>query len=73
VKISPLTVLLAIVVGTEIAGILGALAAIPVAGSIRVIALELLRPGTARDDAGAPNREGTPVPRTAGYPTDVTS
>jgi predicted PurR-regulated permease PerM len=74
VKISPLTVLLAIVVGTEIAGILGALAAIPIAGSIRVIALELLRPGTERDDASAPNREGTPsVPRTAGWPADVRS
>jgi predicted PurR-regulated permease PerM len=72
VKISPLTVLLAIVVGTEIAGILGALAAIPIAGSIRVIALELLRPGTGRDDAGAPNRERTPpVPSTAGHPADV--
>jgi predicted PurR-regulated permease PerM len=74
VRISPLTVLLAIVVGTEIAGILGALAAIPIAGSIRVIALELLRPGTGRDDAGASNREGTSsVPRTAGCPADVTS
>jgi predicted PurR-regulated permease PerM len=74
VKISPLTVLLAIVVGTEIAGILGALAAIPIAGSIRVIALELLRPGTERDNASAPNREETPsVPRTAGWPADVRS
>jgi predicted PurR-regulated permease PerM len=35
-------VLVAILLGTEIAGILGALAAIPVAGSIQVIAGELL-------------------------------
>jgi predicted PurR-regulated permease PerM len=35
-------VLIAILLGTEIAGILGALAAIPVAGSIQVIAGEVL-------------------------------
>jgi predicted PurR-regulated permease PerM len=37
VKLSPLAVLVAILLGTEIAGILGALIAIPVAGSIQVI------------------------------------
>jgi predicted PurR-regulated permease PerM len=42
VKLSPLAVLVAIVVGTEVAGILGALLAIPVAGSIQVIIRELL-------------------------------
>jgi predicted PurR-regulated permease PerM len=43
VKLSPLAVLVAILLGTEIAGILGALIAIPVAGSIQVIIRELLQ------------------------------
>jgi predicted PurR-regulated permease PerM len=41
-KLSPLSILVAILVGTEVAGILGALAAIPVAGSIQVVLVELL-------------------------------
>jgi predicted PurR-regulated permease PerM len=41
-QLSPLAVLIAILLGTEIAGILGALAAIPVAGSIQVILGEVL-------------------------------
>jgi predicted PurR-regulated permease PerM len=43
VKLSPLAVLAAIVLGTDVAGILGALIAIPVAGSIQVIIGELLQ------------------------------
>lgn len=43
VKLSPLAVLVAILLGTEIAGILGALIAIPVAGSIQIIIRELLQ------------------------------
>jgi predicted PurR-regulated permease PerM len=42
VDLSPLAVLIAIILGTEIAGILGALAAIPVAGAIQVILAELI-------------------------------
>lgn len=42
-KLSPLAVLVAILLGTEIAGILGALMAIPVAGSIQVIVGELIQ------------------------------
>jgi predicted PurR-regulated permease PerM len=41
-KLSPLAVLIAILLGTEMAGILGALAAIPIAGSIQVIISEIL-------------------------------
>ncbi len=41
-KLSALAVLIAIILGTEVAGILGALAAIPIAGSIQVIISELL-------------------------------
>jgi predicted PurR-regulated permease PerM len=43
VDLSPLAVLVALLIGAEIAGILGALAAIPVAGSISVVAGELVR------------------------------
>jgi predicted PurR-regulated permease PerM len=41
-KLSPLSVLIAILLGAEIAGILGALVAIPIAGSIQVIVGEIL-------------------------------
>ena len=43
VQLSPLAVLIAVLVGAELAGILGALAAIPVAGAIQVLLLEWLR------------------------------
>lgn len=43
VNLSPLAVLIALLIGAELAGILGALAAIPVAGSLSVIAGELVR------------------------------
>ena len=43
VQLSPLAVLIAVLVGAEIAGILGALGAIPVAGAIQVILVDALR------------------------------
>lgn len=43
VQLSALAVLVAILIGAELAGVLGALAAIPVAGSISVVVRELLR------------------------------
>jgi predicted PurR-regulated permease PerM len=43
VQLSPLAVLISILIGAELAGILGALAAIPVAGSIQVILVDWLR------------------------------
>jgi predicted PurR-regulated permease PerM len=42
VDLSPLAVLIAIILGTEVAGILGALAAIPVAGAVQLIFMEVL-------------------------------
>ena len=42
VQLSPLVVLIAILIGAELAGILGALGAIPVAGSIQVVLRDLL-------------------------------
>jgi len=40
VELSPLAVLISILIGAELAGILGALAAIPVAGSLQVLLLD---------------------------------
>jgi predicted PurR-regulated permease PerM len=42
VQLSPLAVLIAVLIGAEIAGILGALGAIPVAGAIQVILVDAL-------------------------------
>ena len=42
VQLSPLAILCAVLVGAELAGILGALIAIPVAGSLLAVARELL-------------------------------
>jgi predicted PurR-regulated permease PerM len=43
VQLSPLVVLISILIGTEVAGVLGALAAIPVAGSLQILLLDWLR------------------------------
>ena len=43
VQLSPLAVLIAVLIGAEIAGILGALGAIPVAGAIQVILVDALQ------------------------------
>jgi predicted PurR-regulated permease PerM len=53
VQLSPLAVLIAVLIGAELAGVLGALAAIPVAGAIQVVFLDWLR-----------HRRGEPVPET---------
>lgn len=42
VQLSPLTVLVAVLIGAELAGVLGALAAIPIAGSLLAIGREVL-------------------------------
>jgi predicted PurR-regulated permease PerM len=49
VQLSPLVVLISILIGAELGGILGALGAIPVAGSIQVVIVDWLehRPGRA--------------------------
>ncbi len=53
VQLSPLAVLISVLIGAELAGVLGALAAIPVAGAIQVIFLDWLR-----------HHRGEPVPET---------
>ncbi|BFU47648.1 AI-2E family transporter [Krasilnikovia sp. MM14-A1004] len=77
VKLNPLTVLLAILIGVSLAGILGALLAIPVAGIIQIIARDI------RDGRHTPPREEfhtdgqrRPVPQgddpaAAGYGTSL--
>jgi predicted PurR-regulated permease PerM len=58
VQLSPLVVLVAVLVGAALAGILGALAAIPVAGAIQVLLRDMLahRRGTViqRPETGVP-------------------
>ena len=43
VQLSPLLILISVLIGAEVAGVLGALGAIPIAGSIQVIILDYLR------------------------------
>jgi predicted PurR-regulated permease PerM len=52
VQLSPLVVLIAILVGTEVAGILGALAAIPVAGTLQILLLDWLTHRRMREEGG---------------------
>jgi predicted PurR-regulated permease PerM len=54
VQLSPLAVLISVLIGAELAGVLGALAAIPVAGSLQVILRELLRGRRQQRPVGAP-------------------
>jgi predicted PurR-regulated permease PerM len=42
VRLSPLAVLIAVLIGAELAGVIGALAAIPVAGTIQVVLIDWL-------------------------------
>ena len=49
VQLSPLAVLIAVLIGAELAGVLGALAAIPTAGSIQAIGREVLDYARSRD------------------------
>ncbi len=50
VKLSPLSVLVAVLVGAELAGIIGALGAIPVAAAIQVLVRDLRSPAAAAAD-----------------------
>jgi predicted PurR-regulated permease PerM len=57
VQLSPLAVLIAVLIGAELAGVIGALAAIPVAGTIQVILRDWLqhrRSGPTRPAASTP-------------------
>ena len=53
VQLSPLLVLIAVLIGASLAGVLGALGAIPVAGALQVIVLDWLEHSRGRPRAGA--------------------
>jgi predicted PurR-regulated permease PerM len=53
VRLSPLAILISVLVGAELAGILGALAAIPVAGTIQVLLVAFLEERRARRGSAA--------------------
>jgi predicted PurR-regulated permease PerM len=53
VQLSPLVVLIAVLIGAELAGVLGALAAIPVAGALQVLLLDFLRQRRGEEPAAA--------------------
>jgi predicted PurR-regulated permease PerM len=53
VQLSPLVVLISVLIGAQLAGVLGALAAIPVAGSLQVVFLDWLRNRRGEAPAGA--------------------
>jgi predicted PurR-regulated permease PerM len=57
VQLSPLAILIAVLIGAKLAGILGALAAIPVAGTIQVLLLAWLADRRA-EESSAPARAG---------------
>jgi len=59
VQLSPLVVLISVLIGAELAGILGALGAIPVAGAIQVLIIDWLRHRREGKVPAAP-----PVPQT---------
>ena len=60
VQLSPLVVLISVLIGAQLAGILGALAAIPVAGSLQVIIVDWLQ-----------NRKATPARRSRAKPAET--
>jgi predicted PurR-regulated permease PerM len=61
VQLSPLAVLVSVLIGAKLAGILGALGAIPVAGAIQVILTDWQRHRAAREPASArPPLQGDP-------------
>jgi predicted PurR-regulated permease PerM len=51
VQLSPLAVLIAVLVGAEVAGVIGALGAIPVAGTIQIVLVDWQRHRRAREAA----------------------
>jgi predicted PurR-regulated permease PerM len=62
VQLSPLAVLVSVLIGAKLAGILGALGAIPIAGAIQVILLDWQRHRRPRLDDGPPQAGAEGVP-----------
>ncbi len=59
VKLSPLIVLVAVLIGADLGGIFGMLVAVPIAGVLRVVVLRMIAP-QARVNAGVPAKEEAP-------------
>jgi predicted PurR-regulated permease PerM len=70
VQLSPLVVLVAILIGSAVAGVLGALAAIPVAGTIQILLLDWLR---HRREPGDEHEEPAAVAAEAVEPDEIDS
>jgi len=62
VQLSPLAVLISVLIGAKLAGILGALGAIPVAGAIQVILIDWQRHRLARLAETPPDARPDTVP-----------
>jgi predicted PurR-regulated permease PerM len=74
VHIDPLLVLIAIVVGAEALGLVGAVIAVPVAGMAQVITQRLIAPAIRRaTTAEAPALAGVPLPANGASSHDDTS
>src|SRR5918994_2005920 len=66
VQLSPLAVLIAVLIGAELAGVIGALAAIPVAGALQVILRDLLSHRRSQLIEKPPGARGSYVTRGGG-------
>ena len=53
-QLSPLAILISVLIGAKVAGVLGALAAIPVAGTIQVLLLAWLKSRRTQETASEP-------------------
>jgi predicted PurR-regulated permease PerM len=62
VQLSPLAVLISVLIGAKLAGILGALGAIPVAGAIQVILIDWQRTRRARLEEAPPDANPETIP-----------
>jgi predicted PurR-regulated permease PerM len=61
IDLNPATVIIALLIGGSLAGVVGALLALPVAAMLKILVFELLVPGrieTLRRDADTPRRGG---------------
>jgi predicted PurR-regulated permease PerM len=54
VKLSPLAILVSVLIGAEVAGVIGALGAIPVAGTIHIVLVDWLQHRRGEDDPDDP-------------------
>jgi predicted PurR-regulated permease PerM len=69
VQLSPLLILISVLVGAEVAGVIGALSAIPVAGTIQILIVDWQRHRRARNHGETRFQAGVPGHRTGGITT----